>query len=52
MGVGSFTEDSAVFKVLLGLLALAFSLLLIELLCEVGWCFPPGRIVCILPVVQ
>ena len=52
MGVGSFTEDSAVFKVLLGLLALDFSPLLIELPGEVGWCSPPGRIGCLLLVVQ
>ena len=36
----------------MGLLALEFATFLVELLCEVGMCFPPRLISCILPVVQ
>ena len=51
MVVESFTEDSAAFIVLLGLLALEFAPFLVELPCEVGMCCPPQLIGCLLPVV-
>ena len=50
--MGSFAEDSAYSVVLLGLLALEFLPLLVELPCEVGVCYPPQLIGCLLPVVQ
>ena len=52
VGMGSFAEDIADLIVLLGLLALYFVPLLVELPSEVGVCCPPRLIGCILPVVQ
>ena len=49
--MGSFAEYSAAFIVLLGLLALEFEIFLVELPYEVGMCFPPRLIGCLLPVV-
>ena len=48
--VGSFSEDSAAFMVLLGLLALKH--FLDELPCEVGMFFPPRLICFLLLVIQ
>ena len=52
VGVGSIAEDSDTFIIILGLLALKFAPLLVELPCEVGVCCPPLLIVCLLPFVQ
>ena len=52
VGVVSFMEDGAAFIVILGLLALQFAPLLVELLLELGFYFPPRLVVSLLPVVQ
>ena len=52
VGVGNFAGNSAAFIVLLGILALYFAPLFVELLCKVGVCCPPQLISCLLPVVQ
>ena len=52
VGEGRFTEDGAALIVLLGILALPFAPILVELLREVGLCCPLQLVCGIFPVVQ